>query len=96
MDILREDDVMSSGIGPGRTPAHTGTQDATGGDARMAVEVAYRMTRLRTEAEHARLTARCAPRASLRSRLGRALMALGRFVEGAGARETESADPLRA
>ncbi len=87
---------MSNGIGPGRAPAQAGTHDATGGDARMAVEVAYRMTRLRTQAEHERLGTGRARRLSARSRLGHALMALGRFVEGAGACDTERADPLRA
>jgi hypothetical protein len=87
---------MNNGIGPGRAPARTGTHDATEGGGRMAVEIAYRMTRIRTEAEHARLTARRARHASPRSRLGRALMAQGRLVEGAGARDTECADPLRA
>jgi hypothetical protein len=96
MDILREDDAMTNGIGPGRAPRRTGTHDAIGGDARMAVEVAYRMTRLRREAEHARLTAAPVRRASARSRLGHALVALGRLVEGAGTHETESANPLRA
>ena len=87
---------MSSGIGPGRAPACAGTHDLTGGGGRMAVEVAYRMTRLRTEAEHARVAGVRARRASPRSRLGRALMTLGRFVEGTGAREGERVDPLRA
>ena len=96
MDILREDDAMTNGIGPGRAPRRMGTHDATGGDARMAVEVAYRMTRLRMEAEHARLTAGPVRRASARSRLGHALVALGRLVEGAGTHETECANPLRA
>ena len=87
---------MTNGIGPGRAPRRRGTHDATGGDARMAVEVAYRMTRLRMEAEHARLTAGPARRASARSRLGHALVALGQLVEGAGTHETECANPLRA
>jgi hypothetical protein len=95
MDVLREDDAMSNGIGPGRAPAHAGTHKATGGDARMAVEVAYRMTRLRTEAQHERLAGR-ARRASARLRLGHALMALGRFVEGSATHETECPSPLRA
>lgn len=87
---------MSNGIGPGRAPAHTGSHDATGGDPRIAVEVAYRMTRLRTEAEHERLVLGRARRASARSRLGHAIMALGRFVEGAGTQETECSSLLRA
>jgi hypothetical protein len=95
MDVLREDDAMSSGIDPRRAPAHAATHEATGGDARVAIEVAYRMTRLRTEAQHERLVGR-ARRASVRSRLGHALMALGRFVEGSASHEAECPSPLRA
>jgi hypothetical protein len=61
----------------------------------MAVEIAYRMTRLRTEAHHERLAER-ARRASVRSRLGHALMALGRVVEGSATHETECPSPLQA
>jgi hypothetical protein len=87
---------MSNGIAPGRAPARAGTHHATGGDARMAVEISYRITRLRTQAEHERLATRRARHASARTRLGHALMALGRFVEGAGTHDTECSSPLRA
>jgi hypothetical protein len=62
----------------------------------MAVEIDYRMARLRTEAEHERLAAVQVRRSPARLRLGRALVALGRFVEGAGAGENESRSPIQA
>jgi len=46
---------MTTGIHPDRAPTGWQTHDATGGDARMAVEIRYRMARLRTEAERERL-----------------------------------------
>jgi hypothetical protein len=72
----------------------------------MCVEVAYRMTRLRAEAENerlARLAAVHASRSSVHARrssarlwLGRALVTIGRFVEGAGAGEQECESSIRA
>ena len=101
MDILRKDDAMTAGTHPDSAPTGWGTRDATGGDAPMAVEIGYRMieyrmARLRTEAEHERLAAICARRASARLWLGRALVTVGRFVQGADAGEQECGSPIRA
>ncbi len=87
---------MGNGMGPGREPARTGTHHATGGDARMTVEIAYRMTRLRAEADHERLVARQTRRVSARARLGHAVMFLGCLIEGSGSQESDCGRLLRA
>jgi hypothetical protein len=84
---------------PDRAPAGWSMHDATGVDPRTCVEVAYRMTRLRTEAEHERLArsvAVHARRSSARLWLGRALVTFGRLVEGGGSHEKECHSPIRA
>jgi len=90
---------MTTGTHPDRALTGWGTHDATGVDPRMCVEVAYRMTRLRAEAENerlARLAAMHARRSSARLWLGRALVTFGRFVEGGGSGEKECRSPIRA
>lgn len=82
-----------------RAQARRSLRDATGVDSRLCVEVAYRMTRLRTEAEHERLASSAAVHArpwSGRAWLGGTLVALGRLVEGGRSRETECVGPARA
>ena len=87
---------MTRGIHADQGRGSWSTHDATGAEARMAVEIGYRMTRLREEADHERLAARIGRRSSTRLWLGRALVSLGRFVEGAGPREEERGRPVRA
>jgi hypothetical protein len=86
---------MTTGIHPDRAPTGWQTHHATGGDTRMAVEIRYRMARLRTEAERERLARIHARRASVRLWLGRALVTFGRFVEGAGPGDKESRRSIR-
>ena len=62
----------------------------------MGVEIDFRMTRLRAKAQRERLVSIQARRASVRLWLGRALVALGRFVEGTDASEQEYVSSVRA
>lgn len=87
---------MSTGRHANRVVVGSGTHDARGGDIRMSEEIGYRMTRLRMQAEHERQAAVRAPRSSVRLWLGHALVAFGRFIEGAGPREEECGSPIRA
>ena len=87
---------MSTRIRPDHAPAGLGLYEAIGGDPRMAVEIEYRMARLRTEAEDERLARTLRRRSPARLWLGRALVTLGRLVEGAGPREEERGSPVRA
>ena len=90
---------MRSGRYSGRELVGRGMSTETGADLLTRIAVADRMGRLQTEAEHERLVRSLrvpSRRISARSRLGHALMALGRFVEGAGAHQTECPSPLHA
>ena len=87
---------MSTGSHPDRAAAGWSTHEATGGDARMAVEIGYRMGRLRMEADKERLVARSRRRFAARLWIGRALVAFGRFVEGRGPLEEDCGSPARA
>ena len=62
----------------------------------MAAEIGYRMTRLRTEADHERLVAVPAHPSSPRRWIGRRLVSFGRFIEGASSPERECAHPAGA
>jgi hypothetical protein len=61
----------------------------------MGVEIAFRMTRLRAEARRERLARVQTRRSSVRLWLGRALVTVGRFVEGTGAGEQECGSSVR-
>lgn len=87
---------MTAGSGPDRASARWDARDAVRGDARMGTEIAFRMTRLRAEAQRERLVKIQARHSSVRLWLGRALVALGRFVEGTGASEQECGSSIRA
>lgn len=90
---------MRSGLYSDRALTGRSMRAEAGVDRWTGVEVADRMRRLQTEAEHERLVRSLrvpARRVSARSRLGHALMTLGRFIEGAGAHEAECPSPLRA
>jgi hypothetical protein len=86
---------MSRGIDLDRAAAGWSMHEATGGDARMAVEIGYRMTRLRLEADHERLASTSRRRTSARLWLGRFLVAFGRFVEGPTPREEDCGGAVR-
>jgi hypothetical protein len=87
---------MGNGIGPGRQLAQTSMHRTREGDVRMTTEIAYRMTRLRAEAERERLVTAPARRVSARARLGHAVMFLGCLIEGAGSQEGDCGRLLRA
>ena len=87
---------MTTGPRPDRASTRWDARDAVRGNARMGVEIAYRMTRLRVEAQREGLASIQARRSSVRLWLGRALVALGRFVEGTGAGEQEYGSSVRA
>lgn len=81
--------MMTTGNGSGVTPSRG--EMKRGGTIAMSTEIAYRIERLRTEAEHQRLAA--GTRRGLRRTIGRALIDAGRSLQGLNARET--ADPGR-
>lgn len=90
---------MNTRMHPDRAPAGWSMREETGLDPGMCVEVAYRIKRLRTEAERERLArsvAVHARRSSARLWLGRALVTFGRSAEGAGSHERESRSSIRA
>jgi len=87
---------MTTGRRPDNASSRWDARDVARGDARMGVEIDFRMTRLRAEAQRERLVSIQARRASVRLWLGRALVALGRFVEGTDASEQEYASSVRA
>ena len=87
---------MTTGTHPDRAPTRWDARDAVRGDARMGVEIAFRMTRLRAEAQRERLVSIQARRSSVRLTLGRALVTFGLFVEGTRAGEQEYGSSVRA
>lgn len=90
---------MRSGRDSGRALMCRDMRAESGVDLLTRLEVADRMRRLQTEAEHERLvrSLRVPSRhISARSRLGHGLMALGRLVEGAGAHEAQCPTPFHA
>ena len=87
---------MTTGPRPDHASTRWDARDAVRGDARMGVEIVFRMTRLRAEAQRERLVSIQARRSSVRLTLGRALVALGLFVEGTGAGEHEYGSSVRA
>ena len=87
---------MTTGPRPDRTSTRSDPRDAVREDAGMGVEIAFRMTRLRAEAQREGLASIQTRRSSVRLWLGRALVTLGRFVEGTGAGEQECGSSVRA
>ncbi len=87
---------MSRGTHLDREAAGWSMYEATGVDPRMAVEISYRMAQRRLEAEHERLAATSGRSSSTRLWLGRALVTLGRFVEGTTPREEDCGGAVQA
>ena len=87
---------MTTGRRPDNSSSRWDARDVARGDARMGVEIDFRMTRLRAEAQREWLASIQARRSSVRLWLGRSLVALGLFVEGTDAGEQEYLGSVRA